>query len=231
MEIKDFLDVTQIDDEFLKRTLNINIEKLKEEYVIRFMDEFNQKLMDIKNNLFNDNDIEKTLSELKKSLNVNFKSIEKENTIKLFLDKKIVLYSGVQVIDIVDYLEIILINQKPYCIMYNDMWYQIVLEKNIPRLEEISALTKIDIITNPCIKKNILLFENNNLVLSSVYISSLFADRYETMLFDYTNEESEILLQERYSTLEEIQSTHNKILTDLLFNNKKLKEYLEMADL
>lgn len=231
MEIKDFLNVTQIDDEFLKRTLNINIDKLKEEYVIHFIDEFNQKLVNIKNNLFNDKDIEKTLSELKESLNINFKSIEKENTIKLLLDKKIVLCSGVQVIDIVDYFEIVLINQKPHCIMYNDMWYQIVLEKNIPRLEEISALTKIDIITNPCIKKNILLFENNNLVLSSVYISSHFADRYETMLFDYTNEESEILLQERYSTLEEIQSSHNKILTDLLFNNKKLKEYLEMADL
>lgn len=231
MEIKEFLDATQIDDEFLKRTLNINIEKLNEEYVIHIIDEFNHKLMGIKNNLFKDRDIEKTLSEIKESLNINFERIEKENSIKLLLDKKIVLYSGDQVIDIVDYFKIILIDHKPYCIMYNDMCYQIVLEKNIPKLEEILNLTKIDVIKNPCIKKNTLLFENNILVLSSVYISSLFVDKYEIMLFDYTNDESEILLQKRYATEEEIQSSHNKVLTDLLFNEKKLKDYLEMADL
>ena len=114
MEIKEFLDATQIDDEFLKRTLNINIEKLNEEYVIHIIDEFNHKLMGIKNNLFKDRDIEKTLSEIKESLNINFERIEKENSIKLLLDKKIVLYSGDQVIDIVDYFKIILIDHKPY---------------------------------------------------------------------------------------------------------------------
>lgn len=231
MEIKDFLDATQIDDEFLKRTLNINIEKLKEEYVIHIIDEFNHKLMDIKNNLFKDQDIEKSLREIKKLLNINFERIEKENSIKLLFDKKIILYSGDQVIDIVDYLEIILIDHKPYCIMYNDMWYQIVLEKNIPKLEEILNLTKIDIITNPCIKKNTLLYENNILVLSSVYISSLFGNKYEMMLFDYTNDESEILLQERYATEEEIQASHDKVLIELEFNPNKLKEYIEQADL